>query len=141
MEGNKNIGVFKPYVDDDADNTSYSISITINPQQLAINSNNSNKLTNAGFTLGYFISRINSGNIPVSFISTTLLTAGFNSQDIINLMNHPTTAATIAISIATPIITHIKLSTNIKLGSQFINGKIKIQSKYLKIRGKGKLTA
>ena len=124
-----------------ADNTPYTINITINPQQLAINSNNSNKLTNAGFTLGYFISRINSGNIPVSFISTTLLTAGFNSQDIINLMNHPTTAATIAISIATPIITHIKLSTNIKLGSQFINGKIKIQSKYLKIRGKGKLTA
>ena len=122
------------------DYTSHTINITIDPLQLYSYPNTSTALINAGFTLEYFINKINSGNIPVSSVST-LLTAGFTSQNIINLMNHPTTAATIAIAITNPIITDINLLTNIKLGSQFTNGNFKIQSKRLKIRGSGKLTA
>jgi VCBS repeat-containing protein len=62
------------------DNTSFTISITIDPQSL-YDTNNSEKLIAAGFTLNYFVGQLNAGNISVSFISN-LLTAGFSLTEI-----------------------------------------------------------
>jgi len=50
------------------DTTPYRIYITIDPTILCY-SNNFSALTNVGFNSQYFVTQINSGNIPVSFIS------------------------------------------------------------------------